>query len=125
MKTIAAVLLFLPSLSLAQTDAAASVAGTWKVHLSVAGNDSDAECTFAQKDTEITGTCVTDTNTEPVTGKVDGQKITWSYPSEYEGTKLTISYAGKLNADKITGEANVDPYGVSGDFTATASKPQP
>ena len=34
-----------------------------------------------------------------ITGKVDGNKVNWSFKTDYNGTPLTISYAGKLRWD--------------------------
>ena len=63
-----------------------SLNGKWEVHSNVAGNESNVECTFTQKDNDLGGSCATDNGDRPVTGKVNGTKITWSYDSEYEGS---------------------------------------
>jgi hypothetical protein len=103
----------------------ASVTGKWKIHSSIAGNESDSECTLSQTDNDVTGTCKTaEGNDAKVTGKVDGAKVAWSFESEYNGTPLTLKYNGTLDsaAGKIAGSMSVDPFGVEGDFTATAVK---
>ena len=58
------------------------------------------------------------------TGKVDGTKVNWSYESVYDGSPITVKYTAKLNVidGKFAGTVYVDPYGVDGDFTATAEK---
>lgn len=101
-----------------------SISGKWKVHTSVAGNDSDADCSFTQKDIAITGSCTTDQGDVKITGKAEGAKITWSYNADYNGTALTVSYSGIVDAatSKIAGSVSVDPFGVDGDFTATQAK---
>jgi hypothetical protein len=101
----------------------ASISGKWNVHSSIAGNESDSVCTLTQKDTDLTGTCKSDTGEGKATGKVDGTKITWSYDSEYNGTPLTVKYAGTYDpaASKITGAVSVEQFGVEGDFTAAPS----
>ncbi len=96
-----------------------SVVGKWKVHTTIAGNETDSTCTFAQTDNNLSGACISDQGTLKITGKVDGNKVSWSFTSEYNGSPLTVSYTGILDSGKITGDANVDPFGVSGDFTAT------
>jgi len=99
--------------------------GKWKIHSSVAGNDSDSECTLTQTGSDISGTCKTaEGKDSKATGKVDGAKVTWSFESDYNGTPLTIKYAATLDetVGKITGTVSVDPFGVEGDFTATAEK---
>ena len=58
-----------------------------------------------------------------VTGTVDGKKVTWKYDSDYNGTALTLTYTATLDdSDKISGSVEVQPFGVSGDFTATPVK---
>lgn len=102
-----------------------SVTGKWKIHSSIAGNDSDSECTLSQTGNDINGTCTTAEGKDAkATGKVDGPKVTWSFESDYNGTPLTIKYTATLDATvgKIAGTVNVDPFGVEGDFTATAEK---
>ena len=99
-------------------------AGKWAVHSSIAGNESDQTCTFAQTGKVLSGTCVNDDKTSvKITGTVEGAKVTWTYHTDYNGTDLTIKYSGTLAEGKITGDANVDPFGVSGDFTAKVVKP--
>ena len=102
----------------------APISGTWNIHINIAGNESDAVCTFTQKNTDLAGTCKSDSGEGKASGKVDGTKITWSYDSEYNGSPLTLKYVGTLDsaANKIAGTVNVEQYGVDGDFTATLSK---
>jgi hypothetical protein len=102
----------------------APISGKWNIHNSVAGNESDAACTFTQKDTELTGTCTSDNGSGKATGKVDGTKITWSYDSQYNGSPLTLTYSGTFDstANKIAGTVSVEQYGVDGDFSATLVK---
>jgi len=100
-----------------------SVDGKWRVHDSIAGNESDSDCTFVQKAAELTGTCKTDQGSVTIAGKVDGKKVKWSYKSEFNGSPLTVVHEGTLSADnKITGTASVPEYSVDGDFTATQAK---
>lgn len=100
-----------------------SVAGKWHVHDSIAGNDSDSDCTFVQKDADLTGACKIDQGSVTITGKVDGRKVTWSYKSDYNGSPLTVNHEGMLSADnKITGTASVPEYSVEGEFTAAQAK---
>jgi len=98
--------------------------GKWKVHTSVAGNENDSDCTFTQKDNDVTGSCTSDTGTVKTVGKIDGSKINWSYDSDYNGTSLTVKFSGALDSTmtKISGSVSVEPFGVDGDFTATQTK---
>jgi hypothetical protein len=102
---------------------APSVSGKWSVHTSIAGNDSDMQCTFATKDNAITGTCQGQLGELAVTGKIDGTKVTFGYKSEYNGGPLTLNYQGTLDgATGMRGTVTVVEYGVDGDFAATPSK---
>lgn len=119
--SVAVALIAAPSLAPAADNV--SVAGKWHVHTSIAGNDSDSDCTFVQKDADLTGTCTTDQGSVQLTGKVDGNKVTWSYKSEYNGTELTVKHEGTLGTDsKITGTVTVPEFNVDGDLTATQTK---
>jgi hypothetical protein len=103
----------------------ASFTGKWKTHSSIAGNESDGECTLTQTDNDLAGTCKTSDGTDAkATRKVDGAKVTWQFDSEYNGTPLTIKYDGTLDTalSKIAGTVSVDPFGVDGGFTATLVK---
>jgi hypothetical protein len=100
-----------------------SLAGKWKVHNSIVGNESDQDCSFAQQGNDISGTCSVEQGTAKVTGKVTDTKITWQYDTEYNGSPLTLVYTGTMDKDsKITGTVEVQPMSVNGDFTATPSK---
>ena len=117
---ISAVLLFATTRLLT---AEAAISGNWKVHNSISGSESDQDCTLSQNGKELTGTCKGENGEVKLTGSVDGNKINWKYDSEYNGTPLTLTYAGTLDdSGAIKGDVNVDPFGVSGDFTATPVK---
>jgi hypothetical protein len=117
---ISAVLLFATTRLLT---AEAAISGNWKVHNSISGSESDQDCTLSQNGKELTGTCKGENGEVKLMGSVDGNKINWKYDSEYNGTPLTLTYAGTLDdSGAIKGDVNVDPFGVSGDFTATPVK---
>jgi hypothetical protein len=101
-----------------------SLTGQWTVHNSIAGNENDHSCTFVQTDNKITGTCKSAEGKDlPVTGSVDGNKVTWQYNTEYNGSPLTLVYTATLDdSGKIAGSVEVQPFNVSGDFTAAPSK---
>jgi hypothetical protein len=102
---------------------AADLTGKWEVALSVAGNDSQQACTFTQKDADLTGTCGSEGRSLQITGKVEDQKVTWTFKSEYQGSPLTVVFRGSIeSATKITGSVLVEEFGVEGQFTATQSK---
>jgi hypothetical protein len=97
----------------------------WKVHNSIAGNENDQDCNFEQKEKELTGTCKSETDKDPVkvTGTLDGNKVTWKYNTDYNGTALTLVYTATVDdSAKFSGSVEVQPFGVTGDFTATKAK---
>jgi hypothetical protein len=53
----------------------APLTGKWKIHSSIAGNESDNECTLTQTGNDISGTCKTaEGKDSKAIGKVDGAK---------------------------------------------------
>lgn len=100
-----------------------SLTGNWSIHNSIVGNESDQACKFVQTDNKLAGTCKSDETEVKITGTVDGKKVTWSYESEYNGSPLTLVYTTTIgDTDKLAGSVEVQPMGVTGDFTATPSK---
>ncbi len=121
MKTLLLSLL-IASAALLVADDNSSIVGKWQVHSSISGNDFEMVCTFAQNDKALTGNCASDRGTFDLTGTIDGNKVTWSYKSEYNGMPLTVSYEGVLASAKITGNVNVPEFSAGGDFSAAPSK---
>ena len=111
--------LFVCMTSTAAFAANPSIAGKWDLTTSVAGNDGSATCSFTIKDTTLSGTCTGEDGDHPLTGKIDGSKVTWEYKMDYNGQPLTIVYSGTLAADNdFSGTIEVQPMGVTGDFSA-------
>jgi len=87
------------------------------------GNESDVTCNFVRTEAKLTGSCKSKDKDIPITGSVDGNKVTWKYDSDHEGTAITLTYTATLSdSEKFSGSVDVEPYGVTGDFTATLSK---
>ena len=105
--------------------AAPNITGMWIVHQSIAGNDADCECNLIQTDSTLAGTCKSQDGKDlPIKGSVDGSKVKWQFDSEYNGSPLTIRFTGTVDdSGKMSGSVDVDPFGVSGDFTASQVKP--
>jgi len=122
MKKIAAIALLACGVVFAQAQDSSTVAGKWKIHSSIAGNESDSACTFTQVSNDVSGSCTRGDGTVKITGKVDGKKVTWSYDIDYNGSTLTMKYDGTLDSGKITGDVTVVQYGAGGDFTAILEK---
>lgn len=110
-------------LSAAYADDPISLTGKWQVQNSIAGNESTQNCTFTQKDADLTGSCESANGKVEITGKIEGKRVIWTYKSQYEGNPLTVSYDGTVeSATKIAGTVSVPEYSVTGEFTATQSK---
>ncbi|WP_353070918.1 hypothetical protein [Tunturiibacter gelidiferens] len=91
----------------------------WAIHSNIAGNESDQKCKLVVTDNKITGTCKAQDKDHQVTGTVDGNKVTWQYESDYSGAPITLIYTATLgDSGKIAGTVEVQPFGVTGDFTA-------
>jgi hypothetical protein len=102
--------------------ASPNLTGKWAIHSSIAGNESDMTCNFIQTDAKLTGSCKGDKDI-PIAGSIDGNKVTWKYDTDHDGTALTLTYTATLgDSGTLSGNVEVAPYGVTGDFTATPSK---
>src|ERR1700676_5011114 len=99
---------------------AQNLTGHWAIHNNIAGNENDQECELVVTDNKITGSCKSQDKNLPVTGVVDGNKVTWQYQSDYNGSPITLIYAATVDdSKKIAGTVEVQPFGITGDFTAT------
>ena len=100
---------------------APNLTGEWNIHSSIAGNESDQPCKFVLADNKLSGTCKSQEDKDvAITGSLDGNKLTFKYESEYNGTPLTLIYTATLeDSGKVAGSVEVQPFGVTGDFTAT------
>ncbi len=104
----------------AQTaDAPADVSGTWNIGGEVSGVEVVETCTFAQSaDAKLTGNCDVQGVKWPTTGSVKGAEVTFQHNGKYNGDDYTITYHGKLDKGALTGTMDVDPFAVSGSFSA-------
>lgn len=102
------------------------LAGVWKIHQSIAGNDADLICTFTVKDNVIGGSCGSNENPSPVKGALDGKKVTWQFDTDWNGQSLTLTYTATLtDSDSFTGNVDVQPFEVSGEFSASPADAAP
>lgn len=105
-----------------------NLTGVWKVDSETVGNVSSVLIPFKQEGTKLTGTMKSPEDKEvTITGKVEGKKVTWSYPAEWQGNPLTIVHVGTLDdaGTTINGTSEVQPMGVEGSFVATKQKDEP
>ena len=99
---------------------AQNLTGHWAIHNNIAGNENDVVCELAVTDNKISGSCKSQDKNLPVTGSVDGNTVTWQFQSDYNGSPLTLIYKATLgDSNKFAGTVEVQPFGITGDFTAT------
>ena len=100
-----------------------SLSGTWRVTGDVVGNPVNELCTLTQAGGKLTGSCK---NTDElnakafdVTGEVKDGRVTFSHGGTYQGDPLTLTYRTTMaSAKALQGNIDVQPFGVSGTFTA-------
>lgn len=101
-----------------------NMAGQWKIHSLIAGHETDQDCTFVQTANMLSGSCKSEHHDVQINGSIDGKNVTWKYESEYNGSPLTLVYTATLDdTSRIAGSVEVQPYGVTGEFSATITKP--
>jgi hypothetical protein len=102
-----------------------SLPGTWKLTGDVAGNPLVETCTIKQAGTVVSGSCTNEQGGPyEVTGDVKDGKVTFKHGGDYQGTALTIIYSATLGTPELKGTVEVQPFGVTGTFTA-APAPAP
>jgi type 1 fimbria pilin len=135
LKTAALLVALLSAAAFAQ-DGGAPVSGNWKVTGDVVGNAVELTCAFTQDGKKLTGSCRRpgSDKADEIAGEVDDKKVTWKFDTSYNGQSITLTFSGALDApSKLKGGIDVQPYGVSGEFSATkeeakkeeTKKPQP
>jgi hypothetical protein len=100
--------------------AAAGLSGSWKIEADVAGEIHSGVCTIKQDGEKLSGSCKLEGTDQALTGEVKGQQISFSHKGEYNGEALVANYKGTVDSPKsIKGDLDVQPFDVSGTFTAT------
>jgi hypothetical protein len=113
---------FLLALPLVAADP--SLNGIWQLSLNVNGNTYAMQCTFQQDGEKLAGTCKSEEGENPLSGQIQGQKITWQHQTPYNGETLTLTYSGTVSSPtEIKGTLDVQPYAVTGDFTGQKEPP--
>jgi len=100
-------------------DAAAKLAGSWKMDVNFGDNNSDYELRLAQADGKLSGTLIS-----PRSGEHKFQTVTWAdeklemeLEREFEGNKVTLVYTGKFEGDGLSGK--VVAKGAEDQFSGT------
>ena len=117
----AAILALLVSAAVPAT--ADPLTGEWKVRNDISGNVSEMTCAMTQKGEDLSGSCVTEQGTVEITGKVADTSVTWVFKSTYNGGPITLNYKGSLKDGQLAGDVTVEEFSVTGEFTATPTKP--
>jgi hypothetical protein len=105
----------------APADAPADFSGVWSFAGEVQGVEVTETCTLTQSaDAKVAGSCDTSAGGKfDAAGAVTGKTLIFHHGGQYNGTDLVMTYTGKVGSDGIvTGTIDVDPFGVSGSFTA-------
>jgi opacity protein-like surface antigen len=103
----------------------ASLSGRWLIHLNIIGRQGDQDCTFTQKDKELTGTCKSLDAAGDIEGTVDGNKVKWLLKRD-TGSTGNLNFSGTIGPDgNIKGTVDVPAYTVTGEFTATRAPAEP
>jgi hypothetical protein len=100
-------------------DAAAKLAGTWKMDVHVNDNDSDYQLRFSQADGKLSATLIS-----PRSGEHKFRKVTWAdeklemeLDREFDNNTVTLIYTGKLEGDGLVGK--VVAKGAEDQFSGT------
>ena len=98
---------------------ATSVAGSWKISVSVAGTQAEMNCTFKQEEAKLSGTCGGASGEFEAAGEVKDKEIDFRHNSAYNGETLSLYYKGTLESDgTIKGSIVVQPMQIEGTFVA-------
>jgi hypothetical protein len=100
-------------------DAAAKLAGTWKMDVHINDNDADYQLRFAQAEGKLSATLIS-----PRSGEHKFRKVTWEdeklameLDREFEGNTVTLLYTGKMEGDGLSGK--VVAKGAEDQFSGT------
>ena len=92
--------------------------GTWEVEIEIAGQQGMPVFELKQQGDKLTGKYQGNFGDQEVTGKVDGDKVEFSFEIQ-DGAVAT--YTGKVNGDKMKGEADYAGQ-ANGEWTAKRKK---
>jgi hypothetical protein len=103
------------------------VSGAWRVAGKVSSFAFTLTCDFKPDGARLGGVCVDGSTSDPkvatgkahrlTAGRIDGDKVSWTYQSSFLLTKFDVSYSGTMTGGRISG--TIDAQGRQGAFTAT------
>ena len=123
----AALALSLLGAEAAQAQAPADVSGAWRVSGKMSSFAFTLNCDFKPDGDRLAGVCVDASTNDPkvaggqshrlTAGRIDGDRVSWTYQSRFLLTKFDVSYDGTVSGGRISG--TIDAQGHEGAFTAT------
>lgn len=117
---VCVLLLSLSNPLVAKDTNATDLSGTWEFSVLMAGSETIMMVELVQEGENVSGTSE-DPYGEAIAmkGNNDGEKILIGYTSDWQGNEMTVTYVGKLNSQgSIVGSAEVQPFGITGEFIA-------
>jgi uncharacterized protein with FMN-binding domain len=112
---VSSTFLFVAATLSAQTQ---PITGTWTTQTEVQGIAVNETCVLKQAaDGVLTGTCDTPGGKFAISGKVTGDKVTFTHPAAYQGEDMTVSFFGKVDSPtSVTGSIDMQPINAGGAF---------
>jgi hypothetical protein len=96
------------------------LSGVWDLEMvfTSSGATSTGVCNFNQQDDKLTGSCGTED--VPITGEVNGDKVSWRFEAQQGERKHTMVFMGVVEQEgpRVKGTCRV-VGGPEGTFTAT------
>ena len=103
---------------------AADVSGTWTFAVESPAGSGEPTFTFKQDGEKLTGRYKGRLGEADVTGKVEGDKISFEFKASAEGQELTIRYSGTIESPTtMKGTVEFGDFG-SGTWTAKKNSPE-
>ncbi len=125
MKTLLAVASAAIALATSAFAEDAPLSGAWRLSANVESIPIDMLCHIQQAGDRLQGTCVETLTRAPMTragrshaltGRVTGDRVTFSHGGRFLLSSFDVNYAGVLDGNRMTGR--IDVFGHTGDFTA-------
>jgi hypothetical protein len=122
MTRIALALFVLVATAGVRAEDAVDLTGTWILQVDTSAGSGTPTFVFKQTGDTLEGTYDgTFGKVDNVTGKVTGNKATWSFTADAQGTQLNIEYSGTVDKDTMKGTVTLGALG-EGTFTGKRKK---
>ena len=90
--------------------------GKWEFSVDSPNGVGERSVTFLQEGAELTGDIASSRAAGPLTGTVEGNKVTFVATVQMDSGPFEITYVGTIEGDEITGSVEFGSYGA-GMFT--------